>query len=96
MPIECRIPLFIGCTVYNVHCTANVHCTLFRKLMEAEQDKARRRLQELADNLNAMQKNVQDVSTVYVHCRTIHHLKSKKMEQYHKKYCTCTLAPLKT
>jgi|688.fasta_scaffold292977_1 hypothetical protein len=32
--------------------------------MEAEQDKARRRLQELADNLNAMQKNVQDVSTV--------------------------------
>ncbi len=31
--------------------------------MEAEQDKARRRLQELADNLNAMQKNVQDVST---------------------------------
>jgi hypothetical protein len=47
--------------------------------MEAEQDKARRRLQELADNLNAMQKNVQDVSTVYVHCRTIHHLKSKKI-----------------
>jgi len=35
-----------------------------RKMMEAEQDKARRRLQELSDNLNAMQKNVQDVSKV--------------------------------
>jgi hypothetical protein len=29
--------------------------------METEQDKLRRRIQELSDNLNAMQKNVQDV-----------------------------------
>ncbi len=66
--------------------------------MEAEQDKARRRLQELADNLNAMQKNVQDVSTVYVPTTLQYNTSfySKKLEHYHKKYCTCKLAPLKT
>jgi hypothetical protein len=66
--------------------------------MEAEQDKARRRLQELADNLNAMQKNVQDVSTEYIMHMAGKYtvLRVKKMKQYHKVLYLCTLAPLQT
>ena len=61
-----RYLLQVYCNVFCILIVGNViflnPYILFRKMMESEQDKLRRRIQELSDNLNVMQKNVQDVS----------------------------------